>query len=181
MIIRQFNLHLRLRIVKPTSLISLPTIHSLCWAWRGVTEDSASQKSLEPLDPLTWVEIYFFFAVLGPFFSFSVNNAQNTDQTFALTSCVGILKSFSPLDLEFKFLFFFFHSSYRPAAALAAPIFGRLVADLVDVGGEELGLGAKLLTRRQQHPLESHQPPLSVPPTSLFSRSFRVEWLPAAL
>ena len=114
-----------------------------------------------------------------------VKNAQNNDHTFALITCVAILKSLLPLDLEFKFLFFFFHSSYRPAAALAAPIFGRLVADLVDVGGEEVGLGAKLLTRRQQHPLESHQPPLppplSVPPTSLFSRSFRVEWLPAAL
>ena len=104
-----------------------------------------------------------------------------TDHTFVLTSCVAILKSLSPLDLEFKFLFFFFHSSYRPAAALAAPIFGGLVADLVDVGGEEVGLGAKLLTRRQQHHQAPLPPPLSVPPTSLFSRSFRVEWLPAAL
>ena len=90
------------------------------------------------------------------------------------------------LNSEFKFLFFFFHSSYRSTAALAAPFFGRLVGDLVDVAGEEVGLGAKLLTRRQQHPLGSHlslpRPlSLSVPPTSLFSRSFRVEWLPAAL
>ena len=67
MILRQFDLYLRLKIVKPTSLISLPTIHSLCWAWRGVTEDSASQKSLEPLDPLTWVKRNYFWSFWGNF------------------------------------------------------------------------------------------------------------------
>ena len=75
-------------------------------------------------------------------------------------------------------------AAYRSTAALAAPLFGCLVADLVDVGGgEEVGLRAELLPRRQQHPLlERHlHLSLSVPPTSLFSRSFRVEWLPAAL
>ena len=51
-------------------------------------------------------------------------------------------------------MFFFF---YRSAAALAAPFFGGLVVrDLVDVGGEEVGLGAELLTRRQQHPQQRH-------------------------
>ena len=75
-----------------------------------------------------------------------------------MASFVAILKSLSALNLEFKFLFFFF---YRSAAALAAPFFGGLVVrDLVDVGGEEVGLGAELLTRRQQHPQQRH---LSLP------------------
>ena len=115
------------------------------------------------------------FSSFSPiFWPFWLDNDQNIGHTFDLASCVAVSKSLLVRNLEFKFLFFFLHSSYRSTAALAAPLLGRLVCDLVDVGGEEVGLGAELLPGGQQHPLGGHlslplQPlPLSLCPTNFF-------------
>ena len=154
-----------------TSLISLPTMHNLCWVWRGATEGSASQKSLDPLEPLTWDLGSVFARFLTIFGRFCT-------QLFSYVQLLLFLGHQRPLNFNFEFLFFFFHS-HRSAAALAVSLLGSLLPDLLEVVGEEVGLGAELLTCSQQHPpLLS---PLSVPPTSLFPRSFRVEWLPSVL
>ena len=125
--------------------------------------------------------LLFFSVVL-------VNLCKNTTPHFVLTTFVDVWESLWPLNLEFKFLFF----SFTRLTVLLLPWLLLSLGVWCAISSMSAGkrsawepsscpVVSSILSGATSLYLSNLSLSLSVPPTSLFSRSFRAEWLPAGL